>query len=60
MRLLLQPQLYETVINPHYLELSIIACEGVCETYKRLHHRMPLAFSSVSLQTVFLAGPLAL
>ncbi|KAH6669955.1 fungal-specific transcription factor domain-containing protein [Halenospora varia] len=55
-RVLLQPRLYENTINKRYLSLCADACRGVCETYKRLHYRIPLAFTSVSLQTVFLAG----
>lgn len=55
-RVLLQPRLYEKSINPRYLELCAEACRGVCEVYKRLHYRIPLVFSSMSLQTVFLAG----
>lgn len=55
-RVLLQPRLYEKKINPRYLGLCAEACRGVCETYKRLHYRIPLVFTSVSLQTVFLAG----
>jgi hypothetical protein len=55
-RVLLQPRLYEKQIDPRYLELCAEACRGVCETYKRLHYRIPLVFTSVSLQTVFLAG----
>lgn len=56
MRLLLQPQLYESVINDRYLKLCTEACAGVCETYKRLHDRFPVSFSTISVQTVFLAG----
>jgi hypothetical protein len=55
-RVLLQPRLYEKTIDPRYLELCAEACRGVCEVYKQLHARIPLVFSSVSLQTVFLAG----
>lgn len=55
-RILLQPRLYETVINKRYLDLCAEACRGLCETYKQLHYRIPLVFTSVSLQTVFLAG----
>lgn len=55
-RVLLQPRLYENIINPRYLDLCAEACRGVCEVYKRLHYRIPLVFSSMSLQTVFLAG----
>lgn len=55
-RVLLQPRLYEKQINQRYLELCAEACREVCETYKRLHYRIPLVFTSVSLQTVFLAG----
>jgi hypothetical protein len=55
-RVLLQPRLYEQNIDQRYLDLCAEACRGVCQTYKRLHQRIPLAFTSVSLQSVFLAG----
>lgn len=57
-RLLLQPQLYKKSINPRYLQLCTQACSGVCETFRRVHDSMPVAFSTLSLQTVFLAGNL--
>lgn len=56
LRVLLQPRLYEQHIDQRYLDLCAEACRGVCQTYKRLHQRIPLAFTSVSLQSVFLAG----
>ena len=55
-RLLLQPQLYEGVVNERYLKLCTEACAGLCESYKRLHDRFPVSFSTISVQTVFLAG----
>lgn len=55
-RLLLQPQLYEAAINERFLGLSTDACIGICETYRRLHDSFPVAFSTLSLQTVFIAG----
>lgn len=55
-QLLLQPQLYATVINDRYFELCMNASRGVCEGYKRMYHGMPMAFSSLALQTVFIAG----
>lgn len=55
-RTLLQPRLYENTINQRYLDLCAEACRSVCQVYKRLHTKIPLVFSSVSLQTVFLAG----
>lgn len=55
-RLLLQPRLYEPEINKRYLDICAEACRGVLETYKSLLYKMPLVFTSVSLQTVFLAG----
>lgn len=58
MRLLLQPRLYGKPINPRYLGLCAEACRGLCETYKRLHSKAPISFSSFSLQSVFLAGML--
>ncbi|ETN38231.1 uncharacterized protein HMPREF1541_06262 [Cyphellophora europaea CBS 101466] len=56
MRLLLQPRLYDKPISPRYLGLCAEACRGLCETYKRLHSKVPISFSSFSLQSVFLAG----
>lgn len=55
-RLLLQPQLYETEINERYLTLCTEACVGVCDTYRRLHDHSTVAFSTISIQTIFLAG----
>lgn len=55
-RLLLQPQLYEAIINKRHLELCIEACSGICERYRRLHDHLPVAFLTLSLQTIFLAG----
>ncbi|KAE9370898.1 hypothetical protein N431DRAFT_510353 [Stipitochalara longipes BDJ] len=55
-RLLLQPQLYESDINERYLKLFTEACIGVCETFRRLHDYFPVPFSTLLLQTVFLAG----
>ncbi|PVH99770.1 hypothetical protein DM02DRAFT_468178, partial [Periconia macrospinosa] len=55
-QLLLQPQLYASIINDRYFELCMNASRGVCEGYKRIYHSMPMAFSSLSLQTVFIAG----
>lgn len=55
-RLLLQPQLYEAVINERFLKLCTEACIGICSTYRRLHDRSSVAFSTVSLQTIFIAG----
>jgi hypothetical protein len=56
LRLLLQPRLYDKPINPKYLGLCAEACRGLCETYKVLHSKVPISFSSFSLQSVFLAG----
>ena len=55
-RLLLQPQLYELAVNERYLELCIEACSGICERYRRLNDHLPVAFLTLSLQTIFLAG----
>lgn len=56
LRILLQPQLYVEGVRERYLELCAEACRGVCETYKRLHTKLPVCFTSLSLQSVFLAG----
>jgi hypothetical protein len=56
LRILLQPRLYETNVQERYLGLCAEACRGVCETYKRLHTKLPISFTSLSLQSVFLAG----
>ena len=55
-RLVLQPQLYGAIVPDTYLELCMAACRGMCETYKRIYHHTPMAFSALSLQTVFIAG----
>jgi hypothetical protein len=55
-RILLQPRLYEKTANTNYITICAEACRGLCETYKRLHYRLPIAFTSLSLQSVFLAG----
>ncbi|KAH7325608.1 fungal-specific transcription factor domain-containing protein, partial [Stachybotrys elegans] len=56
LRILLQPRLYERNVQDRYLGLCAEACRGVCETYKRLHTTLPISFTSLSLQSVFLAG----
>ena len=55
-RVLVQPRLYKAPIDARYLNICIEACRGVCETYKELHYKLPVAFTSLSLQSVFLAG----
>jgi hypothetical protein len=55
-RLLLYPQLSESPVNMKYLKLCVDACGGVCRTYKRLHHQFSIGFSTLSIQSVFLAG----
>jgi len=55
-RLLLYPSLFTTSLNTHYLHLCGLACAGVCQTYKSLHHSMNFGPSPLSLQSVFLAG----
>jgi hypothetical protein len=56
MRVLLQPRLYEKSVSERYFDLCAEACRGLLETYKRLHCRLPIAFTSLSLQSVFLSG----
>lgn len=56
LRILLQPRVYEKGTPSRYLQLCAEACRGLCETYKRLHTRLPVSFTSLSLQSVFLAG----
>jgi hypothetical protein len=58
-RVLLQPRLYEKTINERYLLICAEACRGICETYKRLHSRLAISFTSFSLQSVFLSGMFA-
>lgn len=58
LRILLQPRLYEKNVQDTYMEHCAEACRGVCETYKRLHTKLPVSFTSLSLQSVFLAGKL--
>lgn len=55
-RVLVQPRLYRAPIEEKYLNICIEACRGVCESYKELHYKLPVAFTSLSLQSVFLAG----
>jgi hypothetical protein len=57
-RLLLYPQLLVTdsPVNMEYLKLCAEACGGVCQAYKRLHHKFAVGFSTLSIQSVFLAG----
>ena len=55
-RVLIQPRLYRAPIDEKYLGICIEACRGVCESYKELHYKLPVAFTSLSLQSVFLAG----
>ncbi|EXJ82048.1 hypothetical protein A1O1_08117 [Capronia coronata CBS 617.96] len=56
LRVLLQPRLYEKVVDGRYFALCVEACRGMCETYRRLHDRLPIAFTSLSLQSVCLSG----
>lgn len=56
MRTLLGPLLYEQNPPKRFVDYCAEACIGVCATYRRLHHDMPVAFSTLSLQTIFLAG----
>lgn len=55
-RILLQPRLYEKVVDEKYFKICAAACRGICETYKSLHCKLPIAFTSLSLQSVFLSG----
>jgi hypothetical protein len=55
-RLLLYPSLFATLLNTRYLHLCAVACGGVCQTYKGLHHSINFGPSPLSLQSVFLAG----
>jgi hypothetical protein len=55
-RLLLYPQLIESPVNMEYLKICADACGGVCKAYKRLHHKFSIGFSTLSIQSVFLAG----
>lgn len=55
-RLLLYPQLTESPVNIEYLRICAEACGGVCIAYKRLHHKFSIGFSTLSIQSVFLAG----
>jgi len=41
----------------HYLKLCAIACQGLCESYKRLHQQsMAFCYSPIATQSLFLAG----
>ncbi|KAI2614671.1 fungal-specific transcription factor domain-containing protein [Hypoxylon fragiforme] len=55
-RFLLYPQLAETPVNMHYLNICADACIGIISDYRKLHHLFPIGFSALSIQSVFLAG----
>ena len=55
-RFLLYPQLAHQPVNTQYARLCADACAGIISDYKRLHHVFPVGFSSLSIQSVFLAG----
>ncbi|RDW85138.1 hypothetical protein BP6252_02728 [Coleophoma cylindrospora] len=55
-RLLLYPQLSSKPLNLHYIQTCATSCAGVCSAYRRLHHRMSVGFSALSIQSVFLSG----
>ncbi|OAP58966.1 hypothetical protein AYL99_06263 [Fonsecaea erecta] len=55
-RLLLYPQIAGFGSNPRYLKPCATACGNLCQTYKRLHQSMSIAYSMMSLQSVFMAG----
>lgn len=55
-RLLLYPQLSSKPLNLKYLNICATSCVGVCSAYRRLHHRMSVGFSALSIQSVFLSG----
>ena len=59
MRVLVQPRLYQKIVDENYFKICAEACRGMCETYKSLHYRLPIAFTSLSLQSVFLSGTLS-
>ncbi|KAK5655169.1 hypothetical protein OQA88_6068 [Cercophora sp. LCS_1] len=56
LRLLLYPQISKTPANPRFLKACASACAGLCRTYKRLHESLAVGYSTMSLQSVFMAG----
>lgn len=42
--------------NPRFLKACAEACGGVTQTYKTLHQSLPVGYSLMALQTVFMAG----
>jgi len=55
-RLLLYPLISQPRVNPRYLKACVEVCGGVAQTYKRLHQTLSVGYSSMALQTVFMAG----
>lgn len=59
-RLLLYPLISKPRSNPRYLQACAKVCGGVAQTYKRLHQTLSVGYSLMALQTVFMAGKMAL
>ncbi|EME42010.1 hypothetical protein DOTSEDRAFT_174788 [Dothistroma septosporum NZE10] len=55
-RFLLHPHILSPQPDLSYMQLCIEACEGICQTYKRLHHNITVGFSLMALHSVFFAG----
>ncbi|RDW59795.1 hypothetical protein BP6252_12882 [Coleophoma cylindrospora] len=56
LRLLLYPMISKPDVNPRFLKACAEACGGVTQTYKTLHQSLPVGYSLMALQTVFMAG----
>ncbi|KAL2415610.1 hypothetical protein ABEF95_003901 [Exophiala dermatitidis] len=55
-RLLLYPQMVAPQPDKDYVKSCAAACGSLCQTYKRLHQSSAIAYSMMSLQSVFMAG----
>ncbi|EXJ90263.1 hypothetical protein A1O1_03362 [Capronia coronata CBS 617.96] len=55
-RLLLYPLISDPNVAPRFLKECARACAGVCGAYRRLHQTLPVGYSFMAVQTVFMAG----
>lgn len=55
-RLLLYPCITKPDFDVRFLKECARACAGVCGAYKRLHQSLAVGYSSMAVQTVFMAG----
>ncbi|EXJ80692.1 hypothetical protein A1O3_06976 [Capronia epimyces CBS 606.96] len=55
-RLLLYPLISSPNVAPRFMKECARACAGVCGAYRRLHQTLPVGYSFMAVQTVFMAG----